>query len=327
MQRHWDLVVFIKNRLKRLLLLFIFVFLLSSCEEEIDLDLPSGEKKIVVEGYIEQNMPPFVVLTSTLPYFSGKNIQEIQQSFVHKAIITVSNGNKTASLREFSSDSLPLYLKPFLKQVFSINSNVGDSSNQFHFNYYFYTNDTLLNMLGEKGKGYKISINVGENKLSAETRINPAVPLDSIWSKPHEDPKKDSLLRLWAQYSDPDSFGNYVRYFTKRNKEIFYPGYFGSVFDDKFINGQKFRFSLEPGRDRNATIERENLRYFKRGDTVIVKWSTIDKAQFEFWRTMEQDRNTNGNPFGSPTVIKSNITGGLGIWGGMSSVYDTLVMK
>jgi hypothetical protein len=43
-------------------LFFISIFFIS-CQDEITLDLPQAEKKLVVESTIEQGFPPYVILT------------------------------------------------------------------------------------------------------------------------------------------------------------------------------------------------------------------------------------------------------------------------
>ena len=103
------------------------------------------------------------------------------------------------------------------------------------------------------------------------------------------------------------------------------PGY-NSVFDDALINGTSFDFPLDRGIDRNIDSTFNNYGYFNRGDTIIVKWSAIDKSHFDFWRTLEFELGSTGNPFASPVKVQSNVVGGLGIWGGYSSSYDTLVV-
>ena len=56
------------------------------------------------------------------------------------------------------------------------------------------------------------------------------------------------------------------------------------------------------------------------GDSVLIKWTTIDEAHFDFWNTLEFS-NANQGPFSSYTRLQSNINGGLGIWGGYSVSY------
>ena len=97
------------------------------------------------------------------------------------------------------------------------------------------------------------------------------------------------------------------------------------VFDDNLINGQTFDFTLDRGFNPTEEFEELPYGYFLRGDTVILKWCTIDYPTYNFWRTLEFDSGTDG-PFSSATIVQTNITGGLGIWCGYGVSYDTLYM-
>ena len=50
------------------------ISLLIACEKDIDIVLSEGEEDIVVYGFIEQDLPPMVVLTKSLPVFSTTDI-------------------------------------------------------------------------------------------------------------------------------------------------------------------------------------------------------------------------------------------------------------
>ena len=57
--------------MKRLLFIFLCFF---SCEEEISLNFPIESQKLVVEGGIEPNMPPYVILSKNQGYFDEINV-------------------------------------------------------------------------------------------------------------------------------------------------------------------------------------------------------------------------------------------------------------
>jgi hypothetical protein len=83
---------------------------------------------------------------------------------------------------------------------------------------------------------------------------------------------------------------------------------------------------VEPGLDRNNRVPLED-RSFQRGDTISIRLSNIDKATFDFWRTMEYSYVSIGNPFSTPVTVQSNIRGGaLGYFGGYASQYRTLII-
>jgi len=183
-----------------------------------------------------------------------------------------------------------------------------------------------LSLTGEEGKVYRLTVQTADHHLQALTAVPHNVKIDSLWSIP-ANVMPDSLRVLWMQFREPDTFGNYYRYWTKANNEPFYPGYFGSVLDDQFFNGEIFSFNLDRGYPGNASIDFETYGLFGVGDTIIVKIAMIDKAHYDFWRTVEQQYLSGGGPFSTPTYIRSNVNGGLGIWGGYGAVYDTVVLK
>ena len=62
-----------------------FIFIISiffiSCQEEITLDISSGENKLVVEGAIENGYPPYVILTKNQGYFDPVNSETYTNLF------------------------------------------------------------------------------------------------------------------------------------------------------------------------------------------------------------------------------------------------------
>jgi hypothetical protein len=134
-----------------------------------------------------------------------------------------------------------------------------------------------------------------------------------------------SKVIIMVRATDPPGYGVYVRYYTKTNREPFYPP-LASTFDDYFIDGTTYELQIDKGVDRNLQSSLDE-KYFKRGDTVGLKLSNIDKATYDFWRTMEYSYSSIGNPFSSPTKVLSNIKGdALGYFGGYASQYRTIII-
>src|SRR5688572_9666354 len=80
---------------------FLFFFL-TSCEKDITIDLNDPLPKMVVEATIENNQPPFVILSTSLNYFNKINADILASSFVHDAEINISDGTKIHRLVEDS---------------------------------------------------------------------------------------------------------------------------------------------------------------------------------------------------------------------------------
>ncbi|MGB3076081.1 MAG: DUF4249 domain-containing protein [Chitinophagales bacterium] len=278
--------------------LFLFsMVLMSSCEKDITINLPPSEEQLVVEGYIETGLPPYLLLTKTTDYYSTFYLDSLGSLFVHDAIVKVSDGTNTITLTEFSIDTFGS----------SISAYVG------------------FGMVGEVGKTYTLTIEAEGKTVTSITTIPQVYPLDSIWYEPDNDETNDSLVKLMCRYADPPQLGQYVRYFTEVNNQGFFPGY-NSVFEDNLINGTTFDFPLDRGVSRNDSAAFDNYGLFKKGDTITVKWSGIDRATFDFWRTMEFELGGQGSPFAAPVIIQTNITGGQGVWNGYSSSFKTLIV-
>jgi hypothetical protein len=60
---------------------------------------------------------------------------------------------------------------------------------------------------------------------------------------------------------------------------------------------------------------------------VQLKLSNIDKATYDFWRTIEYSYATVGDPFSTPTKVLTNIKGNaLGYFGGYASQYRSIII-
>lgn len=281
----------------QLLLLCVVLLGLSSCQKDIYFNVPDAEPQIVVEGRIETGLPPFVILTKTSNYYGSTSIADLGNLFVHGATVRVSNGEDTIDLVEIPFDTLGVQAGVYTDPTFSF--------------------------LGQAEKTYTLWVESNDQSLQAVTTIPPSFPLDSAWVLTNVEQDNDSAVRLMIRYSDPPELGQYVRYFTRINSEVFKPGV-TSVFEDALVNGTTFDFSLDRGYDQTDSINFDEYGLFHRGDTITVKWCNIDEAHFDFWRTLEYEINQ-GGPYASPVKIQSNVVGGLGIWGGYNCSFKTVI--
>jgi hypothetical protein len=291
--------------MNRVAIVFLFSLFLVGCEKKIDFDLEEAEPKLVVEATIENGTPPIVFLSRSLNYFSEISPQLLANSFVHGAQVTISNGTKTHQLKEYA---VPL-IGGYSLFYYSIDSsNLASSFN------------------GELNKKYTLQI-VSEGKTYTSQTTIPAITrrIDSLWWKSVSTDTSNKDVQVMIKAYDPPGFGDYVRYWTKKNRGAFLPG-FTSVYDDLVIDGTTYELNVEPGVDRNED-NGFDPEWFQRGDTVTLKLSNIDKATYDFWRTMEYTYSSVGNPFSTPVKVLSNVNNGaLGYFGGYASQYRTIII-
>ena len=309
--------------------LIAFTAFLYSCQKEIKVDLPETKKKICVEGKIEPGYPPYVILTYNMPYFGPKDVNAMQNIFVHNAVVNVSNGTTTVALTEYCTQNLPDSILPIVAAFTGV-----DTASLKAFNYCLYTTFNTA-VWGVTGATYNLSISADGKSLTSTTSILTPIPLDSIWYKYIKaNVDGDSLGYVFAHLTDPSVSGNCYRWLAMRQgKDYSFVAPPGSVFDDKFINGQSFDFAYNRGSVPNSTAEDDNNEeegYFKIGDTVIVKYCTIDRATFDFFRQVDVAVYSQGNPFSAPSSVPTNVyprEDALGIWCGYGTYLDTVILK
>jgi Domain of unknown function (DUF4249) len=284
----------------------VSVLIFSSCEKNINFKLDDAEKVLVVDAQIENNQAPVVVLTKSLDYFGKISPEILLNSFVRNADVRMSNGTLTHKLKE--------YTIPF---------GAG-----YSLSYYSIDSTNLATAFtGAFNKQYTLSITAEGKNYSAISTI-PALTKfpDSLWFKKAPLNPDTNARVLMTRATDPPGLGNYIRYFTKKNRGNFLPGD-NSVFDDNIIDGTTYELQVDPGVDRNNRIPYDS-NYFKRGDTVTLKLCNIDKATYTFWNTWEFAQQSIGNPFSQPNKVLGNVNNGaLGAFCGYAAWYKTIVAK
>ncbi|MFM8978263.1 MAG: hypothetical protein ACKOJE_09460, partial [Bacteroidota bacterium] len=75
----------------------------------------------------------------------------------------------------------------------------------------------------------------------------------------------------------------------------------------------------------NESTSFEEFGLFQAGDTIDIKWASIDRTGFLFWRSLAQAAGGGGGPFGAQPTVTTNLKalrgGALGLWAGYGSVH------
>jgi len=284
--------------------IFVLVFL-TACEKDINFDLKNAEDVLVVDAIIENGRAPEVILTKSLDFFATLDSGMLLNSFVRKPVVTISNGTLTHQLKERfipAGNGVGIY-------IYGIDSSSLSTA-----------------FVGEFNTSYTLKIKSEGKDYTATTTI-PALTKkpDSMWWKPAPYSEDTNNVIIMVKTTDPPGLGNYIRYFTSKNKGPFLPGE-NSVFDDQVIDNSTYQIQMDPGINRNSPVPYDS-NYFKRGDTVTLKLCNIDKATYTFWSTWEFAFQSIGNPFAQPNKVIGNINNGaLGAFYGYAAFYKTLVI-
>lgn len=292
--------------LKTMILLIGVILTLSlffiSCQKEVKVDIPEVEKHIIIQAEISPDEYPFVIVTRSSGYFEAVDTNTLVNMIVFNAKVSISDGSFTEVLSmSFDNSRLP----PFLYKAKMLKGKLGGT--------------------------YSLKVEVDGKTYTSVVTIPAPIKLDSLFFKVNKEPG-DSLGLIHAHLSDPPGMGNYYRWFAKRIKKdsvFFAPT--RSVFDDRLVDGKGISFDFIRGRNPNSNEPEDTSRerrFFKKGDRIIVKFCTMPKEVFEFYKSYEMQITSNGNPFAAPSSIKSNIQGGaIGVWAAYGAYLDTILAK
>lgn len=307
-------------------LFFISIFFIS-CQDEITLDLPQAENKLVVEGAIENGFPPYIIITKNQGYFDEISIDTYSNLFINDIdsvkIWYYSEGVKVSKILEqiIGLDSLP----PIYTDL-------------------SYFNNTDNYEFSKVGRTYFLEIKWNDQIITSETTIPTPTPLDCLWVEQSETADKEFKCDIRALYSDPAEVQNNILIKSKRiqhyerkdsldcnveNK----PDFSLKLIDsgtDVLINGQSFETYFPRPKESGFASGGYNSTHVKdcndsvvefKNDVVLIKFCQIDEPSMKFWRGVVRQVGTNGNPFAEPMNLLSNISGGLGIFTGYGAVY------
>ena len=277
-------------------LLFVFscllLFGLQSCAPDYFEDKRS---ELVVEGWIEDNRPPVVILSKTLTLSDKyQSLTDLKDYIVTWAKVSVSDGVDTVVL---TGKYDPEYFPPYVY--------------------------TTGRMFGRVGATYTLMVEYEDIYATAETRILPSPVMENMRVVRSED--SDSLYQIEITMRDESPEKDYYQVFTKTgtSSKQFFASYLGYFTDDVITDG-----TFIPVFRGKSAMDEEYTPYFKENDSVSVKIAHIDNGAYEFWSTYSKNVNMPSSMFLTAiSRVPSNISGALGYWCGMGSLRKNIVIS
>ncbi len=270
----------------------LLLFLLQSCTVDYFED---NKSEIVVEGWIEDDRPPVVILTKSLFLTDEyQSLTDLRDYIITWAKVIVSDGVDTVVL---TGRYAPEYFPPYIY--------------------------TTGRMFGRVGATYTLKVEYDDFYATAETRILPPPVLDEVRVVRCAD--SDSLYQVEVSIIDENPETDYYQGFTKIgvSSKQYLASYLGCFSDEVFLEGKYI--PIFRGR---SILDDEYIYYFKENDSVSVKVAHIDKGSYDFWNTYSKDVSAPANMFlTAVSRVPSNINGGLGYWCGMGSIRKNIVIS
>ena len=308
----------------RNIILFISFFFFLSCSKEVKIDIPGFKSQLVVDGTIETDGHPLVILSKSSNIYSETSIQAYLNNFIYDANVKVVHGVDTFNLSPMNIVDLPLASQKKVAEMLEISFN---EVQQLPIKIF-----TSLDLIATSDSNYELIIQHESKTYKSLTYIHSPTLLTNLYWKPEN--SNTQYGKSWARLSDNSAQYDAYKWEVKRinknennnEEDKVFKKPRDAYFDDRYFNGLSFDFSYNNPRGLQDSSHLEEFKIFYRlGDSVVVKFSKLDKNTFTFFQKKGAQLSSNASPFASPINIPSNISGGaLGIWAGFSPCYDTL---
>lgn len=291
------------------ILLAIAAASFTSCERDANnIDLPTIEPQLVVQGVISpQNTETRIYVSLTKPVFSRSNNVE----WITDATVKISDGTNTVQLQP----------------VFSSSKS------------YFVADSSTLKII--EGKTYTLWVNTATGRAAKAECVVPyssntaslVYKWDTTSSYNSSIDAIERRIRLNMEWNDVAGGENYYRAGadvitysvadpTKEYNEQMYNNTLSDLLTDKGKDGQ-----LLARRDLDGLVTEYlgsvvyDFSFRPKGIRLYLLNCDINYYKFH----ESADRNSNGDPFSEPTLIYSNINGGVGYFGACSQYIKEIM--
>lgn len=274
------------------LLLLIYV----SCSQEIDIELPYYDSKVVVDGWIETGQPAKIILTNSSAYFNTYDSATIRDLFINNAKITLENNDGDSEILTLFKDDN--YFPPFIYKSTKIR--------------------------GEENKEYSIKIESKNRIITASTSIPSKPTVEEVTMILETD--TTAIINATLK-NNVDETTYYYNEISVKHFSTHFHASTSPLTNNNKQNQEKITYQIKRSNqpnplsifdiDSNRNLPRTSFYY---ADTVMVKISRIDKRSKDILANIFLDELNYGNPFALVNQqTKTNIDGGIGRWTGMAS--------
>ena len=303
---------------------FILLLLsMYSCTKEVKIDIPGYQNQLVVDGIIETGGNPIVILSQSANIYEQSDLAAYIARFVYDAELKVLSGNDTFPLSLYTISELPIESQKKVAEMLRLEWNEA-----LLLPIKVYSSTALI---AQENTSYTLEIKHQGKSYKGTTQLLTPTALDSVYWKPEAE--NPDYGYSWAKLSDPANQFDAYKWEVKRinlkanGEELddIYKRGFGGFFSDQFFDGQTIEFYYEnPLKRKDTTHLKAYKRYYRIGDTVVVKFSKMDQQVFTFYDKKYAQLYSASSPFSTPINVPSNIPGLLGVWAGFSPWYDTI---
>lgn len=176
-----------------------------------------------------------------------------------------------------------------------------------------YTHTGRTRIVARPGDTFKLEVYDTQGRRVTGSATMPAtVPLDSVEYKFNDLSGSQRMAYVLASFRDPAATVDFYRFQVHKSSVATDPEVEYTI-EDRLSNGQPLSLGTS--------------YQFSPNDTVFVTLYHLDRPYFQFLQSIEDARNSNGNPFAQPSAIKSTVEGGIGIFTILNYQRQRIILK
>ncbi len=258
----------------------------TSCEDfflsEVDAPELKTKPQLVLHSYISPDKPIEVSVQYSKPVFSKEKVAFKDEYQVQNAKVLITNLKTKASLE------IP-----------------------FDDKQWRYVHETTTDFQITEGETYLLEVTAPNGKKASGKCCVPSAVTSEITNIRYA--KRDgSFLEVIFEVKD------------NPNEENFYAARaVGYSSENKAVKEQRYLFSDKNKNGKNILVKSskytERYGYYRPIETIKIHLFSVDKNYFDYAQSVSSQYDNEGNPFADPTIIISNIEGGLGVFGAYTS--------
>ncbi len=266
-----------------------------SCTKEIELEQESYERKIVVDGWIENGKSAQVFLTRSSPFLTEYDSASIRNTFLNYAKVTLKTGSGETEVLTLSREEN--FFPPFVYKSIKIKGKIGEQ--------------------------YQLEVLYQGKVVTAQTSIPSLPEVKEVWCSS----VSDTSMIIKAKLKDNIEESNY--YYSQINVKHFDTRFHPSndpLTNDNLFDGEEIDLQIkrkkQPDLLKIYNVDKRYLLLYEFGltDTVYVKVSHINKESYEVLNGIYTNAMVEGSPFSFvDQKTNTNIEGGIGRWTGLAS--------
>ncbi|WP_212590380.1 DUF4249 domain-containing protein [Hymenobacter gelipurpurascens] len=176
-----------------------------------------------------------------------------------------------------------------------------------------YTHTGRTRLVARPGDTFKLeAYDKQGRRVTGTATMPPTVPLDTVEWKFNDLSPAQRKAYVLARFQDPAATTDFYRFQVHRSTVASDPEVEYTP-DDRLTNGQAITLGTS--------------YQFEPSDTLFVTLYHLDRPYYQFLQSVQDARNSNGNPFAQPSAIKSTVEGGLGVFTILNYQRQRIILK